>query len=58
MWEDFQLNAPYEGESIMEINGIVLPESYIKFMKEHNGGEGDIGETRLILYPIEELGNQ
>ena len=24
-------------------------------MKKHNGGEGDIGETWLILYPLEEL---
>lgn len=55
MWEDFAFNEPYKGEDITEINGIVLPESYIDFMKEHNGGEGDIGETWLVLYPMEEL---
>lgn len=34
---------------------MVLPKDYIEFMKKHNGGEGDIGETWLILYPLEEL---
>ncbi len=24
-------------------------------MKEHNGGEGDIGEAWLVLFPLEEL---
>lgn len=31
------------------------PNDYIEFMKKHNGGQGDIGETWLILYPLEEL---
>ena len=34
---------------------MVLPNDYIELMKKHNGGEGDIGETWLILYPLEEL---
>jgi len=34
---------------------VVLPNDYIELMKKHNGGEGDIGETWLILYPLEEL---
>lgn len=55
MWDDFVFNPPYTGEEITQINGVRLPQSYIEFIREHNGGEGDIGETWLCLYPIEEL---
>lgn len=55
MWGEFEFNSPYSGEDITEINGVKLPQNYIDFMKEHNGGEGDIGETWLVLYPIEKL---
>ena len=40
---------------IWKLNGVVLPKDYIEFMKKHNGGEGDIGSTWLVLYPLEEL---
>ncbi len=55
MWGDFQFNAPYSGDRITELNGVSLPQSYIDFMSRHNGGEGDIGETWLVLYRMEEL---
>lgn len=55
MWGEFEFNPPYTGEDIIEINGVKLPQNYIDFMKEHNGGEGDIGESWLVLYPMEEL---
>ena len=55
MWGKFQFNEPYIGNNVIEINGVKLPQSYIDFMLKHNGGEGDIGETWLILYRIEEL---
>lgn len=54
-WNDFEFNEPYDGPEISSINGISLPKQYIDFIKKHNGGEGDIGESWLILYPIEEL---
>ena len=54
-WGDFFFNKPYEGAVITTVNGVKLPSQYIDFMKEHNGGEGDIGETWLILYGLEEL---
>ena len=54
-WNDFEFNEPYDGPEISSINGISLPKQYIEFIKKHNGGEGDIGESWLILYPIEEL---
>lgn len=54
-WGMFEFNTPYIGKNIEKINDVVLPKDYIEFMKKHNGGEGDIGETWLILYPLEEL---
>ena len=32
-----------------------LPKDYIDFMCLHNGGEGMIGQTHLLLYPIDDL---
>ena len=54
-WGEFEFNEPYNGDEILKINEVVLPEQYIEFMKKHNGGEGDIGETWFVLYPLEEL---
>ena len=54
-WNEFEFNNPYEGKIINEINGVELPRQYIDFMLLHNGGEGDLGETWFILYPMEEL---
>lgn len=55
MWSDFEFNEPYTGEIPETINGVDLPDEYIEFMKKHNGGEGDTGESWLVLFPIEEL---
>lgn len=54
-WGEFEFNAPYNGDIIEKINEVVLPKDYVEFMRMHNGGEGDIGETWFILYPLEEL---
>lgn len=54
-WGEFIFNEPYTGDEIEKINDVILPKQYIDFMKEHNGGEGDIGETWLVLFPLEEL---
>lgn len=54
-WGEFEFNPPYDGKEIEKINNVVLPKQYIDFMKKHNGGEGDIGETWFVLYPLEEL---
>ena len=53
-WGMFEFNTPYVGEIIEKINDVVLPNDYIEFMKKHKGGQGDIGETWLILYRLEE----
>lgn len=55
MWNDFEFNEPYSGEFETVIYGVELPKEYVEFMKEHNGGEGDTGESWLVLFPIEEL---
>lgn len=54
-WGMFEFNTPYVGEIIEKINDVVLPKDYIEFMKKHNGGQGDIGETWLILYRLEAM---
>lgn len=54
-WEEFEFNAPYIGEITEQINQVALPKDYVDFMRKHNGGEGNIGETWLVLYPLEEL---
>ena len=55
MWSNFEFNEPYEGECPKNIYGVELPEEYVEFMKQHNGGEGDTGESWLVLFTIEEL---
>lgn len=53
--ESFEFGQPYKGEVTEEVSGVLLPEDYLAFMKKHNGGEGDIGGTYLVLFPLEEL---
>ncbi|MBE6753186.1 MAG: SMI1/KNR4 family protein [Ruminococcaceae bacterium] len=54
-WGEFEFNEPYVGDEIASICGVALPSNYIEFMKLHNGGEGDIGETWFVLFSLEEL---
>lgn len=54
-WGEFVFSEPYAGGEVEQVNTVVLPQQYLDFMKKHNGGEGDIGETWLILFPLEEL---
>lgn len=54
-WGEFIFNEPYIGVEIKQINKVALPKQYLKFIKKHNGGEGDIGETWLQLFRLEEL---
>lgn len=55
MFKNFEFNEKSE-ISITEVNGIKLPSDYIDFMKEHNGGEGPIGNNNYgRFYKLEEL---
>ena len=57
------LKVPLMQANIICILGNILPIPFIllfikkifEFMKKHNGGQGDIDETWLILYRLEEL---
>ena len=51
----FIFNEPYTGKEIEKINDVILAQQYINFMKKHNGGEGDIGETWLVLFRLDDL---
>jgi hypothetical protein len=53
-----QLNPPAESEVVGRLSkslGFSLPESYIDFLQNHNGGEGFIGDNYIILWAAEEL---
>ena len=55
LFKNFQFNeAP--AQMIRSVNGLELPEDYLEFMSEHNGGEGQIGEIGYgCFFRLEEL---
>lgn len=53
-----QLNAPAETATVDGLSaclGVALPASYIDFLKQHNGGEGFIGDNYIIFWEAEQL---
>ena len=55
MFKDFDFNEKPE-ELVRSVGGLELPEDYLEFMSEHNGGEGPLGENNYgRLYMMEEL---
>ena len=55
MFKEFEFNEKPE-EMISEVNGMKLPEDYLNFMSEHNGGEGSLGQNNYgRFYMLEEL---
>ena len=44
MFKDFEFNEKPE-ELISEVNGMALPDDYLAFIREYNGGEGHLGKT-------------
>ncbi len=46
---DFSFNEKPD-TVITEVNGLPLPEDYLAFMQEHNGGEGPIGKTATAVF--------
>jgi hypothetical protein len=54
-FDRFDLAEPYKGEPIEDVGGVLLPEDYLAFMHEHNGGEGEVGGMYLVLFPLEDL---
>lgn len=55
MFKEFEFNEKPK-RIVTEINGLALPEDYLDFMREHNGGEGPLGENNYgRFYRLEEL---
>lgn len=55
MFKDFNFNEP-PAQMITTVCGMDLPEDYLEFMSEHNGGEGPIGEIGYgCFFRLEEL---
>lgn len=56
---DFKCNPPANESSLRQLearNDVHLPQDYIEFLREANGGEGFVGQNfYLILWPAEEL---
>ncbi|WP_256753500.1 SMI1/KNR4 family protein [Mesorhizobium sp. Mes31] len=53
-----QFDAPAEAAVVDGLSarlGVALPKDYTKFLKEHNGGEGFIGDSYIIFFKAEEL---
>ncbi len=53
-FDEFDFNEPAEN-IIDSVKGVELPTDYIAFMREHNGGEGSIGEAYVTMFMMEEL---
>lgn len=55
MFKEFEFNEKPE-QMISSVNGLELPEDYLAFMREHDGGEGPLGENNYgRFYRLEEL---
>ena len=55
MFREFVFNEKPE-KMITEVNGLALPEDYLAFMQEHDGGEGPLGENNYgRFFKLEEL---
>jgi hypothetical protein len=56
--KDWQLNAGATEEALRDAVASLdhsLPPDYVQFLREHNGGEGFVGDNYLILWRAEEL---
>ncbi|OBQ67168.1 SMI1/KNR4 family protein [Mesorhizobium loti] len=53
-----ELDAPAEASLVDGLSarlGVALPKDYTDFLKEHNGGEGFIGDSYIVFFKAEEL---
>lgn len=58
LFSDFMLEPAASPEGLQRLNaisGVALPDDYLSFLTEANGGEGFIGSEYLILWKAEEL---
>lgn len=53
-----QLDAPADPDVVEGLSaslGVGLPDDYLAFLRQHNGGEGFIGDNYIIFWKAEEL---
>ncbi|WP_244730825.1 SMI1/KNR4 family protein [Mesorhizobium sp. 113-3-3] len=53
-----QFDAPADSTVVDGLSarlGVALPKDYTDFLKEHNGGEGFIGDSYIVFFKAEEL---
>jgi hypothetical protein len=57
-FSQFNSNSPLPSEEIDQIMAslnTVLPADYIQFIRQYNGGEGEVGKAYLILWKFDEI---
>src|ERR1051326_6924227 len=55
-----QLNSPADPRIVDKLCsslGVTLPNDYLDFLRQHNGGEGFIGDNYVVFWKAEELAN-
>src|SRR4051812_43533828 len=55
---DGQLDPPADPGLVERLSssfGVTLPSDYLDFLRQHNGGEGFIGDNYVIFWKAEEL---
>lgn len=53
-----ELDAPASSsvvEGLSSSLGVALPRDYLDFLRQHNGGEGFIGDNYIVFWKAEEL---
>ncbi|WP_374577796.1 SMI1/KNR4 family protein [Phenylobacterium sp.] len=53
-----QLDPPGDSDVIAGLTsglGVALPPSYLSFLRQHNGGEGFVGDSYVVLWRAEDL---
>src|SRR4051794_18456447 len=53
-----QLDPPAHAGVVDDLSaslGVALPSDYLDFLRQHNGGEGFIGDNYIIFWKAEEL---
>lgn len=58
LFESFDIGSPAPQEAIISAEMALnakLPNGYVNFLGHANGGEGLIGNSYLILWPVEQL---
>lgn len=58
LFESFNMSSPASQDAIISAEKVLhakLPDGYVNFLSQGNGGEGFVGNNYLILWPIEQI---